>query len=788
MKRGAELLRQHPTIGPLVVRVEELQSRDPVYGEIEVPLPSAVDSYLKRKGIRLYRHQAEAVNLLRAGRNVVITTGTASGKTLAFNVPVFSALADDPEATALYLYPMKALANDQIQSLREMETALGADAYPAVYDGDTAQGKRRQIRDRARIVVSNPHEIHQVLAWRSSWDRILRNLKFVVLDEAHRYRGVFGANVAMLIRRLRRLCALYGAAPQFVVSTATIGNPLEFSRRLVGVDFEAVRNDGSPRGRKEFVLVNPHIDPEGSVSTHQVASQLLGTLIREGIQAICFTPSRRIAELIARWTRDDLAVTGADQAKRVTSYRAGYSPQERRTIEAQLRNGTLLGVAATTALEVGIDVGSLGGIIIDGYPGTVTSTWQQAGRAGRGRDDSIAVLVARRSQLDQYVVNHPEMIFGQQGEQAVIDTQNQHILMSHLMCATAEAPVTKEECTNYFGPSSFDLIAALERRRLVSTTPRGWVFCGRVRPAEAVSLDGMGVERFKFLAEGKLLEVMDRARAFRDAHKGAVLLRLGETYVVDDLDLATGTIHSTSKDVDYHTQSVAVTDIRIVSETSRVPSRALGTRLGNVRVTTRYTSYKIKKFDQVLGREPLDLPPLEFDTRGVWFNIPLDVEEVLWHARRTDPDVLERLQREIEGVVRERAFAGALHALEHAMIGVMPAAIMCEKDDFGGVSTLRHPDTDQPTVFIYDAYAGGIGLSEKAAAVMPQLLRVTHELVAACPCQTGCPACVLSHRCGNDNDPMDKKGAVIVLAKLLGENWSHFDNNASRLQIAPLHP
>ncbi len=769
MTTAAELLDLLPGMGNMVAHIERLPAREPVYGTFQATLPGPVARYLDERKIRLYSHQAEAIDLLRRGRNVVITTATASGKTLAFNIPVFASLAEDPAATALYLYPTKALANDQLQRLLELDAATGIKGRPAVYDGDTPQERRQRIRDTARIIVSNPHEIHRVLAWRANWARLLRNLKYVVLDEAHQYRGVFGSNVAMLIRRVRRLCAAYGAHPQFVVATATMANAAEFSERLVGLDVEVVDKDGSGRGKKHFVFMNPHGDTADTGSTHQVVRKVFGSMVAGGIQTLCFTPTRRLAELLARWTQDDVESARPVLAGRIGSYRAGYTPQERRTIEAELRNGTLTGVATTNALEVGIDIGSLDCVVMDGYPGTITSTWQQAGRAGRGTEEALAILVAGESQLDQYMVKHPDLILTQRGEAAVVDLENPYILEGHLLCATAEAPLRRDECRTYFGAESVDLMSALERKGLVGETSRGWQFSGTGQPAAGISLNGTGSESFKVMANGMLIETMDRVHAFSAAHKGAVLLHLGETYLVRELDLETETVYADRVDVDYYTDSVALKEIRIASEEECLRRGRLDLHHGRVRASTQYVGYKVKKFDTVVRRESLDLPPLDFETRGLWFTVPDELQEVVWKVRQNDADVQERLTREGEEALRGTIFAGSLHAVEHAMIGVMPIAIMCEKDDMGGVSTLAHPDTGAATIFIYDGFPGGIGLSEKATSVIRDLMIATRELIAGCPCEseTGCPRCTWSYHCGNDNRPMDKKGAVLVLDELI---------------------
>ncbi|WP_292424327.1 DEAD/DEAH box helicase [Methanoregula sp.] len=716
------------------------------YGTLDKPLPGALDAYLTHSGIRLYSHQCEAINALRSGKNVIITTPTASGKTLAFNIPVFAGLAAVPDARALYLYPTKALSNDQFATLKAMEKFTGIPAKPAIYDGDTPQSKRAAIRENARIVISNPHELHQVLSWHAKWSPFFSHLKFIVIDEAHRYRGVFGSQIALLIRRLLRVAHSYGSDPQFVLSTATLANPEEFAGRLVGRPFILVDTDGSPHGTRHFVLYNPFYDGIGERSAHQETKDLLLSCVKGDLQTLCFTGSRKMAELVTIWTREDARRSSSRLAESISAYRAGYLPEERRTIERQLKNGEIRGVVSTNALELGIDIGSLDAVIIDGYPGTMMSTRQQAGRAGRKGGESLAVLVAQANPLDQYFMHHPDAFFSRSHEHAIIDTENPYIVSGHLLCAAAELPIREEADAGFFGESFAPLLAELAASNLITKTPRGWVYAGRGRAADAVRLDGMAAESFRIMCHGRLLETMDRAQAYREAHKGAIMLHQGETYVVNEMDLETHTVRVTETDVDYYTQPLKEVDLRVIETLEIRDVNRVKCAFGDVEVTEQFTGYKIKKGDTILGVEPLSLPPLTFRTKAFWLILPDPVAAAV-SAAGLD-------------------LAGGLHGAEHALIALMPLHVMCDRWDIGGLSTPAFGENGEPTIFVYDGYEGGIGLAEKAFGLLPALFLSAYELVRDCPCKKGCPSCIYSPKCGNDNVPLDKEATIKILCEL----------------------
>ena len=756
-------LRKDSSFERNIVHVELLPERKSVYGEIKEQLPDNIIDYLDINNIRLYKHQCDSLEEIRKGNNIIITTPTASGKTLAFNLPIFESLSKDTNATALYLYPAKALSNDQLKVLRKLELETEIRVNPNVYDGDTPSAIRPKIRNESRIIVSNPYEVHHILCWHYKWQHFFSNLKFVVLDEAHIYRGVFGSNVSLLIRRLERICEYYGSKPQFIISTATLANPIEFAEKLTGLKYELISEDGSPKGKKYFIFYNPHTN--GYLSTHQESKRLFLFFIREGLQTLCFTVSRKMSELIARWAKESLDSSEESLKEKIMAYRAGYLPEERRRIENGLKNGNIKGVTSTNALELGIDIGGLDSVIISGYPGTVISTWQQAGRAGRGTNDSVATLVAFQNQLDQYFMRHPDVFFGKPHEHAIVDLSNPYILFGHTMCASAELPIILDRDKKYLGDNLPDILGELKTESLVKETQNGWIYSGSKSAPMIVSLDSISSDIFKVMYQNKTLETMDRAQAYREAHDGAVILHQGETYIVDSMDLKNSIIRVTKTDVDFYTQVLKESFVSIVDIKETKKYGDFEINLGRLRVTENYNAYKIMRGDGVIGYKNIFLSPLEFNTVGFWFTFPTSIEDELWDKRSNDEDILKRLNVK-NANLRKEIFGGSLHGIEHAMIGIMPFHVMCDRWDIGGLSTNFHPSTGKPTVFIYDGFEGGIGLSEKAYELYGEIVKTTLELVKECNCEEGCPACIYSPKCGNDNKPMDKKGTVFLLTRI----------------------
>lgn len=724
--------------------IKEIQQKEAAHAELKEPLPEQLQRYLVEQSIKLYTHQVEAIERIRAGENVAITTPTASGKTLAFNLPIFEQLCKDRKATALYLYPLKALANDQLKAIRDIETATRIDLNANVYDGDTPAHIRPRIRENSRIVLSNPYALHQYLPWHHKWRRFFKNLKFIVIDEAHRYRGVFGSNVAMLIRRLRRILDYYSADPQFVLSSATFANAEEHAKKLTGKRFVLIAEDGSAHGPKYFIFWNPlkHLGR----SVHRQTGDLLTLHVSAGLQTLCFTISRALAELVARWAREDVP------QKKITAYRAGYLPEERREIERGLKQREIAGVASTNALELGMDIGGLDSVIISGYPGTVISTWQQAGRAGRGRDPAVVTLVAFENPLDQYFMKHPQEFFERPHEHAIIDLENEHILMGQLMCAAAELPL-KEPEERFFGRGMKERLNPLEKENLLQKTPLGWIYKGVARPVDMVSLDSISDQTVEVICEGELLETIDLRRACWEVHPGAVFLHLGETYLVKELDPDEGVAIVAKEDVDYYTEPLETSEVTILQEREQRRFADLKLSLGEVHVRERVIGYRVRKYDHTVGVQGLDLSPIDFETVGLWFTLPKKVERAARSAGRD--------------------WAGGLHGAEHALIAMTPFYAMCDRWDIGGVSTPFHQDTGRATIFIYDAFPGGIGISEKACSLFEELTKATYKLIKDCPCEEGCPSCIYSPKCGNRNEPLDKEAALMILIEMLGMMSSH---------------
>ncbi|MDP2730977.1 MAG: DEAD/DEAH box helicase [Dehalococcoidales bacterium] len=752
-----DYLQAQPGYAGQIVHIEHIPPRKAVPAELDEPLAASLQDRLEQSGISsLYTHQAEAVNKARQGKNVMVATSSASGKSLCYNLAVIEALLTEPNSRALYLFPTKALAQDQLRVLRQLffPAPFGAEEL-ATFDGDTPQAERAEIRRRARIILTNPDMLHLgILPNHRSWSKLLRSLRYVVVDEAHIYRGVFGSHVAGVLRRLRRLCEMYGSNPQFICSSATIANPGEHAEKLTGLPFSVVDNDGSPHGGKEFVFWEPPVIDKAKNarrSTNSEASYLFTELVKQGIRTLTFARTRRVTELIYSYSRDRLAEENPLLAKRIKAYRAGYLPQERRQIERELFGGQLLGVVATVALELGVDIGGLDATVLTGYPGSIASTWQQAGRSGRGREGSLSLLIGQDGPLDQYLMHHPESFFQKSFENALINPDNHYILRAHLLCAAWESPLNSED-EKFFGALFAQEIGELDKQGLLRERRRKWYLSPAISyPAQAINIRSTSGESYAVIdtSSASLLETVEASVAFFQIHPGAVYLHQGESYLVTGLDLAGHTAYAEPTDVSYYTQTREIEDLRV---TRLIRSRSCGrvkVYLGEVAVTNNVVGFKKKAqfTEEVIGEEPLDLPPLHFPTVAFWFDLPSEAE-----AR------LAELQLD---------FAGGLHAAEHAAIGLLPLFALCDRNDIGGVSTPLHPDTGRAQIFIYDAYPGGIGIAEKGFELVEELWRATLEAVTGCPCEEGCPSCIQSPKCGNNNQPLDKRAAQVLLAGLL---------------------
>jgi DEAD/DEAH box helicase domain-containing protein len=711
------------------------------------PLPAdvhpALRAALARQGIvELYEHQAQAFEAARRGEHLIVTTGTASGKTLAFNLPVLDALAAEPRDRALYLYPTKALAQDQARALAELAVPR---VRAAIYDGDTPPERRPQIRRFANLVLTNPDMLHiGVLPRHDLWADVLHNLRYVVVDEAHVYRGVFGSHVANVLRRLRRLARVYGAEPQFLLASATIANPGELASALLGLEATVIGDDAAPRAERTIALWNPElIDAEIGLRASALgdASRLAAELVQRGLRTICFAKSRKQAELIHRMTADRVDPA---TAKRLAPYRAGYTPQQRRDIERRLVEGELLGVAATDALELGIDIGLLDCAISVGFPGTVASLRQQWGRAGR-RGHGLAVLVASQDALDQYFMREPAALLERRVEAAILDHANPRVLDGHVASAAFEGPVDDAD-RETLGDE------ALERAPHVpelAHTKHGWVWAGKDYPAARTSLRSASADAFTVVdaGTGTVLGIVERERAYSTIHEGAVYLHLGEQWLVRELDIPARRAVVEPHAGDWYTQVRKETSTDI-EESLRV-ERRLGLELsfGRVSVTERVVGYQKKGIrDQAtLATVELDLPPSVFGTEAVWY-VPSE--------------------RHLSELEQMPVLLSSLHAAEHSMIALLPLWAMCDRWDIGGLSTNLHPDTGSPTVFVYDGHPGGVGIAERGFEQFEGWVADTVRLLEGCPCEQGCPSCVQSPKCGNLNEYLDKAGARTLLGRM----------------------
>ncbi|MCW2963506.1 MAG: hypothetical protein JWO17_758 [Actinomycetia bacterium] len=706
------------------------------------PLPEDLDPRVRDAiGVpQLYAHQRAAWDAAARGDNVMVTTGTASGKTLAFNLPVLDALAREPKTRALYLYPTKALAQDQFRTLSGYRVPK---LKPAIYDGDTPTEQRWQIRKWSNVILTNPDMVHiGLLPNHDRWGDVLANLRYIVVDEAHVYRGVFGSHVANVLRRLRRLARVYGSEPQFLLASATISNPGELGASLLGAPVTVVGDDAAPRAERTIVLWNPPLlDSEFGLRASALAeaSRLQAMFVERGLRTLTFAKSRKAAELIHRFTAERL---GDDT--HLSPYRAGYTAQQRREIERRLSEGDLLGVSATNALELGIDVGMLDAVISVGFPGTVASLRQQWGRAGR-RGSGLAVLIASEDGLDQFFMREPEKLLGRRVEAAILDHANPRVLAGHVRSAAYEAPLTEDDAA-ILGPEALD---AARHDPELKQTPAGIVWAGKEHPAAHVSLRSSEPDAFSIVDgnTGAVLGVVERSRAYSTVHEGAVYLHMGESFLVRELNLNTMYAVVEPFSGNWYTQAKKETMTRII-EPRRVEWR-LGMEVffGEIEVTEQVVAYERKTLSsrERIELVPLELPPTTFATEAVWY-LP-------------DPHHLA----EVDEMPR---LLGTLHAAEHAMIAILPLWAMCDRWDIGGLSTNIHPETGRPTVFIYDGHPGGVGITERGFEEFEGWVADTAAMIRGCPCSDGCPSCVQSPKCGNLNDMLDKAGALTFLSRL----------------------
>jgi DEAD/DEAH box helicase domain-containing protein len=765
-----------------IVAVTHTAARAPAYRDLPGGLDPSVRQRLHTLGIdRLYTHQRTSYDLLAVDRrHTVISTGTASGKTLCFALPALQAAAADSMSRSLFVYPTKALAQDQARALARL---AGREHWPAVYDGDTPGDQRRLIRQRAAIVLTNPDMLHLgILPAHESWTELFRHLQYVVLDEGHVYRGIFGSHVADLVRRLRRLCTHYGSDPRFVVSSATMADPLSFAERLTGLPCSLVDDDGAPHPERTVVLWNPPLEDPTAGRRRSALTDAV-SLVRDaliaGARAIAFAPTRRAAELLykdiqrALAEHPDAAVRA--RAARLSPYRAGYTPQQRREIERRLFDHGLDAVVATSALELGIDVGSLDLSAVIGFPGTMTSLLQRWGRAGRS-GHGWAVLVAGQDALDQFFMSEPDRLLDRPLERAVIDPANPHVLGAHLEAAAYELPLTEAD-GRYFGEEGLRRANALTADGRLRRSAAGLVWTLPHAPAAETSLRAATGARLTIVESrtGSVLGELDLGRAFRTAHPGAVYLHLGESYIVRRLDLDDGVVLVEPFHGGYYTQPKVEKNVFVAGQTTmREPTAESQLVLGPIEVTEQVVAFQRRDISdrRVLDTVPLDLPEQTFATEAFWLTMAETFTERVSEdsapqavaAGTTEVDADRSGDR--EGAARR--VAGTLHATEHVLIAVLPVRAMCDRWDVGGLSTPWHWQTDRATIFVYDAYAGGIGLAEAAYDAFGDLVDDARRLVSRCPCERGCPGCVQSPKCGNLNEPLDKAGALRLLDALAG--------------------
>jgi DEAD/DEAH box helicase domain-containing protein len=715
------------------------------YAEPARPFSRTVRELLDASGItKLYSHQATACDLIRSGRHVAVATPTASGKTLIYALPVIERLLADPDARALYLFPLKALAQDQMRALSELLAPLPASGRPeaAIYDGDTPQNLRAKLRKNPpHILISNPEMLHlSLLPYHESWTAFFAGLSFVVVDEMHTYRGVLGSHMAHVLRRLRRICARYGASPTFVFCSATVGNPGELAENLTGLPVTAVTRSGAPAGDKHVIFVNP-----AESAAHAAIVLLRAALARE-LRSIVYTGSRKMTELIGIWA----AERAGKYASKISAYRSGFLPEERRDIEARMTRGDLLAVVSTSALELGIDIGGLDVCILAGYPGSVMSTWQRAGRVGRAGRPSLLALIAGEDALDQYFMRHPEDFFDRPPEAAVINPANPVIMARHLECACAERPVSLAEPYAREEPVRAMIAEMLGDSRLFLDASGELVFTARKRPHREVDLRGSGTQfRIEDADTGESIGQIDEHRAYRETHEGAVYLHRGKTYLVTTMDVAARLVRAKAASVDYYTRSRGRKETEILSTDAEQALFGTFAWRGRLKVREEITGYERRRVrgGQLLSIVPLELPPLIFETEGLWFTIPREIQ------RAAD-----------EGMIH---FMGGIHAVEHAAIGILPLLILADRNDFGGISTPMHPELGQAAIFIYDGAPGGVGLSRQAFEQAQELLARSLAVIRDCPCESGCPSCVHSPKCGSGNRPIDKDAAAWVLTQII---------------------
>ncbi|RYG23135.1 DEAD/DEAH box helicase [bacterium] len=729
-----------PVLQAQIAHVEEIAPVDPRFGETTEPMHPLLRERLEAHGAtQLYTHQARAYDLSMAGHDVVVTTGTNSGKTLCYNLPALQTCLTEPAARCLYLFPTKALAQDQLGRLHSLLPEMGVKA--ATYDGDTPVGQRAAVRRLSHILLTNPDMLHLgILPGHEHWGKFLRSLRLIVLDEMHVYRGVFGSNVGNVLRRLLRLCEWHRAKPRIVACSATIGNPREVFKQLTGREAVLVDEDGSPHGKRTFVFWNPPEIGEGRrLSANVTTSEILTMLAETGQRTLAFSRARVSAELVLRYARRR-AEGGGVKPEAIESYRAGYTPKERRGIEQALFKGKLLGLSATNAMELGVDVGGLDAVVINGYPGTGSSFWQQAGRAGRGTRDGLAVFVAHEDPLDQFLVRQPRLLLDARNERVGLNPQNPQILSAHLRCAAHERPLAPSEM-HLFGENAVEAAEAMDRSGELEFRAGLFFYPSVDPPAPKVSIRGGGGDAVRLMVGADEIGSMEKWRAMTSAHGGAVYLHRGASFLVHSLDLELGIAQMEPQEVGYYTQTI----VRSVLDAASPFAQEGDFSLSGLNVTDVIEGFRKRSLDgdSVLAVEDLDMPPQSYDTVGVRLDLP---------ALDTEADPMLQI--------------GGVHGLEHALLAVAPLLAGCDRGDLGSAWYAVFPDTLRPAVFVFDKTPGGVGLSEKLFESREAWLSAALDLLRSCPCEEGCPACLLSARCEAMNETLNKSGTIETLLAL----------------------
>ena len=740
-----EKIQKSPDIGPQIIYHRYLPHQEAHYGQITTLSPAMTHLFQEANIKNLYSHQTEAIGKIKKGKDIVVSTPTASGKSLIYNVGVIETIINKPSARALYIFPLKALEQDQLKNLHDLTVGLKKfDITAAIYDGDTSSGERKRIKEKApHVIITNPDMLHSgILAYHDKWATFFSNLAFVIIDEVHTYRGIFGSHLAQIVRRLKRICLLYHSTPQFILSSATIQNPHDFGTNLIDKQVDVISHSGAPKSGQYFLFLNPQ------TSTTFLSTQFFIQCLRAHFRTIVFTQSRKITELIHMWVKQ----LAPDLTDKVSSYRAGFLPEERRFIEKRLTRGHLLGVISTSALEMGIDIGYLDVCILVGYPGTIINTWQRGGRVGRSGRDSLIVLVANHDALDQYFMKHPASFFDQSFEAAVIDPDNAHIMRAHLPCAAAENPLTLQDGQFWHNDLSGHC-DALETIGELSRTSEGnhvW-FATKKRPHLRVNIRSIGESYTIFDATtGKVIGTVDGIRAFKECHPGAIYLHRASPYVVEKLLIGKKNIVAHHTELKYFTRIRSEKETEIMKILKSQPKGQFIVKLGNLMVTETITGYEKRRTpgQELIGVFPLELPPQTFETVGLWFTI----------------------EDSIKKMINDRGyhFMGGIHAIEHAAISLFPLFALCDRNDLGGISYPFHPQAEKSAIFIYDSYPGGVGLAQRGFDIILDLLRQTLELIETCPCEQGCPSCIYSPKCGSGNKPLDKTAALLILKALTG--------------------